>query len=598
VIPVRARPDRRWSGEAVAIGLFAALHTLVFFARQDRFAVLFWWTRDSWPYIALLWLKDIALSAVAFLVFAEVARATLALPAPLDRLDHSSRIRHALLFTAILGAGLTLRWIAPVQIPPGVWVDALLEAEGALRDPGRISWIGGRPYGTESHALVSNLYLKICELLFRVFGRGDVGILALSAAGGSLALPAVYFLGKEVRGPRVGLIAMALVAFGSWPLIYSRWAWVGATLLPLVAGASALTLAAARRRSPLLAIAAGVLLGLSLHTHPTAWAVALGFAVFALFALFRRAVSSKLVILALVGCCVVLAPFAAAFLEYPERIGGRPQDVSLLAPVKDPTIPSAFPTRFIRNAVLYTGLVLWTSDPNPRHGLRGRPTVGAAIGFAALAGLAVCCRSARDRWSGDRLLLLIAATSLSAGILANPAGAPNGLRVFPLVAPVVVWAADAANRSVSAAARSLSVRAPFLWALAFALLFAAETVPFLSVWPADPSVAEFFCLDESAAGRSRRDLGAAPTIVAPGSLGWPIVFETLAAGAGPRDPIPRSARRSAPDLVRSAPDRPFWYIARAEDLDALRRAGWRTSAKSRDEANGRAVVVRILPPRR
>ena len=592
------RPVHRWNGESIALGLFAGLHTFLFFARQDRFAVLSWWTRETWAYVSLLWIKDLLLGAAAFFAFAEVARLTGRLPLPPgEGRGEGGRVREVLLFLAILAAGVVLRWIAPRQIPPGVWTDALHEAEGALREPGRIPWLGGRPYAAESHALVSNLYLKATELVFRVFGRGDTGIVALSAVGGTLTLPAIYALGREARGRRVGLAAMGIAAFALWPLVYSRWAWVGASLLPLVAGAAALTLASVRKSSALLAFAAGALLGLSLHTHPTAWAVAAGFAAFAALALLRRAVPGRLVAGAVIGTVLAFAPFGVAFLQYPERLGGRPQDVSLMTPVKDPAIPSAtgplaVPARFLYNAVAYTGLSLWTSDPNPRHGLPGKSPVDPLLGLATLAGAAWSFQRARAGNSADRLLVAVALTSLAAGILSNPGAAPNGLRIFPVVGVIVVWAAMALAAWIPAAARALGIRAGFLWLFSLVLIFAAETVPFVRRWPDDPAVAGSFCPEESAAGRIRRDLGDAPTILAQ-AYGCTIVFETLAAGSDPSRPVPHLPRRAAADLFASPPEAPFWYLARAKDLESLRGAGWRVSRSNREEESGRAVLARV-----
>jgi Dolichyl-phosphate-mannose-protein mannosyltransferase len=595
----RLRPVRRWNGEAIAIGLFAGIHTFLFFAREDRFSVLLWWTRESWPYVALLWAKDLVLGALAFFLFAEVTRASLALPEP-DPPDRRSRSRDVVLFLAVLSAGVALRWIAPRQIPPGVWTDVLFEAEGALWKPGQFGWFGGQPFAAEANALVSNVYMKFCELMLHLFGRGDTGILALSAVGGTLALPAIYFLGRELGGHRRGMVAMSLTAFAMWPLVFSRWGYSVAILLPLVAGAAAMTLAALRRRSALLAVGGGVLLGLSLHGYPTAWAVAAGFAGFALTSLIRRVAPSRLVAAGAIGCLIAFAPFGVAYLEYPERIGGRPKNVALLTPARDPTVPSAtgalaVPARLLRNCLDYTGLLLWTSDPNPRHGIPERPPVDPVLGVAAIAGAALGWRSARTRRPGDQLLLWIAGTSLAAGVLSNPGGAPNGSRIFPYAAAVLLWGAAALDRWIPAAAQALHVRESLLGSLALVVFLVVETGPFAWRWPDHPSVAGSFCPDESAAGRIRRELGSAPTLLAPNALGCPVVFETLAAGDDPARPVPYLPRASAADLVRSPPETAFWYVARADELDVLREAGWRISPKSRAEERERAVLVRAMP---
>lgn len=595
--------------EAIALGLFAALQTFLLFSSRDRFSILFWWTGESWPYVAALWLKNLLLASVAFVVFVWLVRITLGLPPPEKR---ASRLNHALLFLAILAAGIALRFIAPRQIPPGVWVDALFEAEGVLREPGRVAWLGGLPRGveahaivsTEAHAIVSNLYLQFCSLLLSIFGRGDVGILSLSAVGGTLMLPAIYWLGKEVADRRTGLVAMGLAAFAGWPLVFSRWAWVGAMLLPLLSAAAAATLASLRTGRILPAFGAGVFLGLALHTHPTAWAVCVGFVAFAVLVLRgRTAGARRLVAAATAGCLIALFPLGMAYLDHPERIGGRPRDVTLLSPARDVTLPAAgapfaLPRRLAHNLVEYGGLTVWRGDPNPRHGFPNQSAVNPILGVAALVGAMLGVRRARSGARGDQLLLLIAGTSLLAGILSNPAGAPNTLRVYPFAAAVFLFAAATLVRWQDAIARALPVRPALLATLGIVLLVQVETLPFLTDWPNRAAVVNSFCPIESEAGRLRRQLGDAPTIIHPGALSVPIVFETLAAGADPTQPVVRLDRRGAVDLMRSPPTRPFWYVARDGDLEPLRRASWRCPPRRTPTDGSGSSVVRVAPPRK
>ncbi len=593
---------REWSRAAIAVGVFAAIQTFVFFARRDRFSVLFWWTDESWLFVSLLWLKNLALAAAAYLAFGSLAHATERLPAPAAT-PAQNALRHALLFTAILAAGTALRWVAPRQIPPGVWADALFEAEGVLRNPGSAGWLGGRPLhveGLRNSALVSNLYLKFCELIFSIFGRGDVGLLALSAVGGTLALPATYWLGREVRGPRFGLIAMALAAFAAWPLVFSRWAWTGSLLLPLVLAGAAAVLAALRTGRVVSAILAGVFVGLSLHTHPAAWAIGAGFAAFALISL-RRPRGSRLVIAAAIAGLIAFLPFAPAFLQYPERLGGRAQDVSVFASTKDVAVPGgngpwAPPLRLLYNGIEYTGLFLWTRDPNPRHGDPDRPPFDPLLGLAALIGVALSLRSARAGDAGDRLLLLLAGTSLLAGILGNPGGAPNGLRIYPFVGIALLWAAATVERWIPFAGGALRARESLLFGLALAVLFAVESLPFLTAWPDDRRVVGSFCATETAAGRVRRDLGPAPTVLDPGALAWPVVFEALAAGGDPHRPVRPIPRRSAAELLAKPEGQPFWYVARRTELDRLRSGGWRAARGVEPGGDARSTVIaRVVP---
>jgi hypothetical protein len=601
-----SRPQwgREWSRAAIALGVFAAIQTFVFFARRDRFSVLFWWTSESWLLVTLLWCKDLALAAAAFLAFGALAHRTGQMPEPPES-ESRTTVRHALIFVAILAAGTALRWLAPRQIPPGVWADALFEAEGVLRDPGSAGWLGGRPLqveGMRNSALVSNLYLKFCELVFSVFRRGDIGLLALSAVGGTLAIPATYWLGREIRGPRLGLLAMALVAFAGWPLVFSRWAWTDALLLPLALGGAAAAIRAYRDGSLFWAALAGLLVGLSLHTYVAAWALAAGFAIFAIGGL-RRPKGAKLALVATGTALLAFLPFGLAFLQYPERVGGRAQDVSFLAPTKDVAVPGgnrayAPPLRLLYNGIEYTGIFLWTRDPNPRHGLPDRPPFHTALGLAALTGAALTVRRASAGDAGNRLLLLLAGSSLLAGILGNPGGAPNGLRIYPFVGVALLWAAAAVDLWIPFAARAMAVRQSLLFGLGLVVLLAVETLPFLAVWPDDGRVVGSFCATETAAGRVRRSLGDAPTVVEVGALAWPIVFETLAAGSDPRKPVGRLPRETPMELLDTPPQAPFWYVTTPDSLERLRKAGWRCSrGVSPADEHGATVISRVIPAR-
>lgn len=597
----RAFREMRSAGAPLALGLFAAVQTFLFFAHRDRFAVLFWWTTESWLLVTLLWLKDLALAGLAFVAFRYLGIATASLPEPVEPGDRASHLRHALLFAGVLAAGVVLRFVAPRQIPPGVWYDALTEAEAALREPGRVPWFGGRPFAPEAGgtALVSHLYVKFCELLFRVFGRGDYGILALSAVGGSLTLPAVYWLGREMGRPQVALVAMTLCALAMSPLVFSRWAYTAALLLPLVLAAAAAALRAVATRRVAWALLAGLFLGLSLHTYVPAWAIVPTFGIFALTTLARP--RGKLVAAAGIAGLVAFLPFAVAYLQFPHRLGGRARDVSILASTRSAALPGgsgpvAVTLRLLHNVVEYTGVLLWRGDPIPRNGIPGRPAFTVLIGVAVLAGIALSWRSARKGNPGDRLLLLLAGASLLAGILSIPADAPNVLRIYPLVGLCVLFAAESLVRWIPAAARALSARVGFLWAFTFSLVMVLETGPFFTVWPDNGLVAASFCRADSDAGRTARALGPAPIIVEPGVLSCPIVFETLAAGDNPRRPVSRLDRRTAGDLMRSPPHRSFWYVAGRSELDRLCAGPFRCA---RGVAVGPrpddAVIARVVP---
>jgi hypothetical protein len=193
---------------------------------------------------------------------------------------------------------------------------------------------------------------------------------------------------------------MGLVAFGLVPLIVSRWGWTLALLLTLSMATVAATLAALRTRRMAYAILAGILLGLSLHTHAAAWAAAGGLLLHAVL-LLKRPDLRRLIAGAVAGCLLAAIPYVVGFADYPALVGGRARDVSVFGTTKDVSIPGgnrpgAPAIRLPYNMLEYTGLFLWTSDPNPRHGFPGRPPFLLPVGVAALIGIALALGKVRQ----------------------------------------------------------------------------------------------------------------------------------------------------------------------------------------------------------
>ena len=81
------------------------------------------------------------------------------------------------------------------------------------------------------------LYLLAINTLFSLLGTSIFSLRLLPAAGGVLAIPAVYLLSREIAGKRVALISAALLAFSHAHIHFSRTAAVayiqGTWLVPL-----------------------------------------------------------------------------------------------------------------------------------------------------------------------------------------------------------------------------------------------------------------------------------------------------------------------------------------------------------------------------
>ncbi|HST70042.1 MAG TPA: glycosyltransferase family 39 protein [Solirubrobacterales bacterium] len=66
------------------------------------------------------------------------------------------------------------------------------------------------------------LYYALAWLWTQVAGTGEVGLRSLSALAGVLTIPVAYFIGRELRGCRTGVLAAALVAVNPMLLWYSQ----------------------------------------------------------------------------------------------------------------------------------------------------------------------------------------------------------------------------------------------------------------------------------------------------------------------------------------------------------------------------------------
>jgi hypothetical protein len=562
----------------MAFSAFVFVETFVFLARADRWGVLLYFTPETWLYVSLLWIKNVALALLAASVFAALVRGT----ARLERDPRPSSTRGAIAIAiAAAGIGIALRFAWPENLPPGLWFDPPYEARALLVRPEGLPWIGGIPLHEHpelagNRELVSYVYLHLYDGIFRLFGRGEAGFGALSAVPGSLAIPAASWLAWEISGALSAAFGTAVVALGLWPLVFSRWGYTAAALIPLAFLAGAAALAALRTRRRSFAVLAGASLGLSLHTHSSSWAVAAGLLVFSLGVLRSRE-DRGLVLAAFVAAGLAFLPFGIGYLRNPANIGGRIRDVpagSRVSGAYGTTLkgPLGLAGTLALNALDYPGVLVWTPDPNPRDGVPGRPALHPLLGALAFAGFA---RAAARRSRGDLVLLSLAAGSLAAGVLSNPGGAPNTIRTCVFVPAALLAAATVLCTWVTALSRRSAAREGFLVAGIAALMLAFETSPFLGAWPEHRAVRASFCVTETSAARLARRLGQGDAFLAPTALREAFVFDALRGSTDPRVPMIPAERRSAAELIASPPRDPFFFFARRPSLSLLSQAGFR-----------------------
>ena len=585
----------------IVFGAFVSVQTFFFLARQDKFEVLFWWTGESWPLVVLLWLKDLGLAALAGFLAVKLLRLTVE-AATEEESARETPLRlgvEAPLVLGALGIGVVLRWIFREVDPPGLWVDTLYSTQALLRSPDGVPWLGATPFGaqTVTHELVSNLYLQFCRGVFAIFGRGETGFFAVSAVPGCLTLPALWWLAREAFGARVALFALALGALLRWPLILSRWGFTATLLVALVLLGAAAALASFRTKKLWLALLSGAAVGLAFHTHASAGALAAAFGVFGLLAL-RAPETRRIAVAAGAAALLALAPFASAFVSHPEWLGGHTRDVALGAAVRDADTPRvedrwSLPVRLAINALEYTGILLWTRDPNPRHMWPDHAVTTPFVGIAAMLGFGLAARRSRP---ADRLLLCVTAGSLLAGILSSPAGAPNTLRTCAVLGPMAILAAATLEIWIVRAARAGACSAGVLFAGLLAFVVATETLPALTSWPWHPRVVQSFCATETETARLLRRLGLGEIVLDPSRVTYPLVIEALAERLDAATPLTRFARRRPEELAQDPPRAALWYVTSPEGFAVLRARGLRCGRGIAPNGNDPGVVVARLGP--
>ncbi|HEY4689620.1 MAG TPA: glycosyltransferase family 39 protein [Anaerolineae bacterium] len=118
---------------------------------------------------------------------------------------------------ALTGVAAALRFTALGVLPAVVGGDeGLFGMSGLAVQNGQFE----NPFATYYGA--GTLYVHVIGGLMRLFGANPTGLRMVSAIGGTLAVPAVYLLGRELAGRRAAIIAALLVAVSHYHVHFSR----------------------------------------------------------------------------------------------------------------------------------------------------------------------------------------------------------------------------------------------------------------------------------------------------------------------------------------------------------------------------------------
>jgi len=324
----------------------------------------------------------------------------------------------ALAVVALTIVAGVLRWAALDAGPPGLYRDEAFNGLDALR-----VLAGERSIFFPANNGREPLFIYLAAGAVALLGRSPGALRVVSALAGTLTIPALYWLGRELFGRRVGLWAAALAVTSVWLLSLSRIA-LRAGLLPLVA---ALALAAAwrgqRLRSLPWMLAAGALLGLSFYTYLAARFVPVALILAGAWCALgrRQAIWWRGWAVAAATALLVAAPLGFYLLGQGELLG-RAGQVSILSPAIHGGDPLGALARSVGRSLR---MFAYGGDFIPRHNAPWRAVFAPLLAAAFYAGVALAAWRAR-RDAAARLALVWLAILLLPTILAE--NAPHFLR--------------------------------------------------------------------------------------------------------------------------------------------------------------------------
>lgn len=524
-------------------------------------------------------------------------------------LDYLLPNRHiAVVLALVIALALFMRLEQFDRLPFGIWYDeaeAGIQAEHMLRQPDY------RPIFFPS-PINHPIYLPGAYALAMAWlGENIYSMRLVSVFFGLGGVVAAYLFGRELRGPRFGLVLAFLMAVARWPVNFSRIAMTGIDT-PFFEFLTLYFLVRLFRGGRLRdAMWAGLSLGagLMIYTGFRLYVVALILFAF-IFALrwpqwlmeiwqkgHRRDQAARLVLLVLTVWMMIM-PVVRFALDDPNDFLYRTRQISIFTKRDQPALGKALWESTRRHLLMFN----FKGDRNGRHNIPGEPMLDPAMGVLAVLGLGLAL--ARRGQLANSFFLMLFPLSLLGGILSVDFEAPQSLRSIAVLPAVIYFAGlavAALGREAEATLKPLPRVVVYGPAAALALF-----ITFYNGWAyferqaQDFSVWNAFSTPETIIGRKMAELG--PNYVyylSPLLMGHP------------------STRFLAPDVknihalnlpdalpIREPPDRPAVLFIHPDDLrlfeEAQRlypNAGFETAYGPSDPPSTRpAVYMAYLKP--
>ncbi|MFQ6100693.1 MAG: ArnT family glycosyltransferase [Anaerolineae bacterium] len=389
----------------------------------------------------------------------------------------------ALLLVTALAAGLRFYHID--RLPPGLHYDEAFNNLLALRLP---HWDPFPPLFFEIEFGRYVLHPYLIALLFQATGPILLGGRLVSALSGTLTVPLLFFAVREMfrehagerRAMKLGMASALSLAILYWHVHLSRVGMEYIMVPALAVPAFGAIWWALHHRRSWHAVAAGIVLGLTLYTYPTALFVPLLLALFfgCRAILERGFLRANWRILAIVTCValLVVAPLAHFFAVHPYWLTMRSNQV-----MRDDFLEGV--DKVVRG-LFFQG----EGDLNDRQNLPGRPVLDPIQAVLFALGLGRCV--ARRRLPHLFLLCWLGGMLLPSALTDYPPHFGRMVGGAPAVAALVGLGAVTfydlsvaiATRWLPHARRIASTGAVFLLTLVFTLIGIQTARDYFLVW--------------------------------------------------------------------------------------------------------------------
>ncbi len=379
--------------------------------------------------VSLLIFQALALLVFGFLTRSWPLRAAVGRPTSTE----------VLLLIGVTCIAFVLRFAALQEIPLGLWFDTAENGNQALRilrDPTY------RPVFIAEATQLPALFIYFDAASIHWFGAEAFAVRVPAALLGTATIPVIWWLGRQLGGPVLGIVAAFALATSRWHIDFSRLA-ISSIVTPLalaLALAAALAALRAKRRPARVALGmlAGAAISLGLWSYPSSVLIVPGVAGAVAWWVARGcrqqwrarvAPAATVLVVAAATCVLTLVPLIEQAIVAPNTVLQRSQTVAISG--DDPA------AQVLQSSLQHVLMFTARGDRNGRHNTPGRPELGWFAPFF-LAGMGAAL------WrfgAGISLAIPGALLLLLTGILTVPFEAPQSHRAIMAVVPAALLAA-------------------------------------------------------------------------------------------------------------------------------------------------------------